>query len=88
MKAHIAGPTSPALAGLIRLFEERGYLVSQSDQVPPDADLYLFVVGHEAMQHLDHGLVVLDLRCDPDLEMAAWRVCPPRWHSELEAEHS
>jgi hypothetical protein len=46
--------------------------VSHSEQVPPDADLYLFAVGHEAMQHLDHGLVVLDLRRDPDLEMAAW----------------
>ena len=28
--------------------------------------------GHEAIKQLNRGLVVLDLRCDPNLEMAAW----------------
>ena len=72
MKVHIASPISPAPAGLIRLFEERGYLVSYSEQVPSDAALYLFGVGHEALRYLTHGLVVLDLRSDPDLELSAW----------------
>jgi hypothetical protein len=72
VKVHITGLTSPEQFNLIRLFEERGCAVSHSEQVPSDAALYLFCTGHEAMKHLTHGLVVLDLRWNPIPEMAAW----------------
>jgi len=72
MKAHVAGPTSPAASAVCCLLRERGDVVSYSDQVPLDADLYFFLGGHEAMKCLTHGLVILDLRHDTTLETAPW----------------
>lgn len=72
MKAHVAGPTSPTASAVCRMLRERGDVVSYSDQVPPDADLYFFIGGHEAMKRLTHGLVILDLRDDTSFETASW----------------
>ena len=72
MKAHVTGSTSPAAPAVCCLFRERGDVVSYSDQVPPDADLYFFLGGHEAMKCLAHGLIILDLRHDTTLEAAPW----------------
>jgi len=72
MKAHVAGSTASAASPVCRLLQERGDVVSYSDQVPPGADLYLFLGGHKAMKSLTHGLVILDLRHDTILEAAPW----------------
>ena len=59
-------------ADLVQWLEGEGAVVSQSEPVPLDADLYLFATGHPAMKTLKQGLVVLDLRHDPGLEGAPW----------------
>lgn len=72
MKVHLSGPKSTALLATADLFRLRGDQVSESDPVPLDADLYLFLAGHEAMKQLTHGLVVLDLRHGIDQDSAKW----------------
>jgi hypothetical protein len=75
VKLYLVGPTpSETRPAVTRPFQERGDSVSFSDQVPPDADVYLFCTGHEAMRHLTHGLVILDLRSQgvAALESAPW----------------
>ena len=72
MRIHMVSPPSAGLLSLMDQFQERDHVVSHSDQVPPDADLYFFCTGHEAMKHLTHGLVILDLRNDPGMESAGW----------------
>lgn len=42
------------------------------DEVPFDADLYVFCTGHNAIKHLTRGLVVADLRHEPALDAADW----------------
>ena len=72
MKVHLVGPPSPTLSSLAQLFQEHGDVVSHSEMVPADADLYWLCTGHEAIKQLHHGLVILDLRSDPGLEAASW----------------
>jgi hypothetical protein len=72
MKVHVVSPPSTRLTTLIDRFRERGDVVSHADECPPDADLYLFCRGHESMRQLSQGLVVLDLRHDPEMEAAGW----------------
>jgi hypothetical protein len=72
MKVHVAGPTSPTASAVCRILRERGYIVSHSDHIPPDADLYFFCGGHEAIKVLPHGLVILDLRGDTTFAAAPW----------------
>ena len=72
MRIHIVSPPSTSLLSLIDGIQARGNIVSHSDQVPPDADFYLFCTGHEAMKHLNHGWVCLDLRNDPEMDAASW----------------
>jgi hypothetical protein len=72
VKVCLVGLPSPELSSLKQLFVERGDIVTLCDPVPPEADLYIFGSGHEAIKHLTHGLVILDLRNDPALEAAPW----------------
>ncbi|MFN2224958.1 MAG: hypothetical protein ACK2UY_01600 [Anaerolineae bacterium] len=67
MRVHVVGPDT-----LAQRFQQRGDTVSYGQPVPPDADLYLFDRGDEAIKHLDRGLVVLDLRAAAGPAMAAW----------------
>jgi hypothetical protein len=70
MRMHLVGPiVSPTLA---RRLQARGDTLSQGRPVPPDADVYVFGRGDEVIRSLTHGLVILDLRADPDLVSAAW----------------
>ncbi len=66
MNVHLVGPMSPGLLAVVRLFQERGDSVLHSDEVAPDADVYFFCIGHDAIKCLTHGLVILDLRDDVD----------------------
>jgi hypothetical protein len=72
VKVHLVGEAEPTLLSLAQLFKEQGGVVSHSEGVPRDADLFLFRTGHDAIRHLTQGLVVLDLRDDVDLEAAVW----------------
>jgi hypothetical protein len=72
VKVHVIGQASQALSTLIHCLREQGHGVFESDSAAPDADVYLFRTSHEMMKRLTHGLVVLDLRDDPDLQSAAW----------------
>jgi hypothetical protein len=72
MKVHLVGSPPSQPSDLARLLQAGGHLVSHSEAVPPDADVYLFLMGHEAMKELTHGLVILDLRHEPGLEAAVW----------------
>jgi hypothetical protein len=72
MRIQIVSPPSTGPLPLIDRIQRHGYIVSHSNEVPPDADLYLFFSGHEAMKHLTHGWVFLDLRHAPGLNAANW----------------
>lgn len=72
MNVHLVGSPPPALLATFDLFQERGDAVSCSAEVPPDADVYFFYGGHEAMKQLARGLVILDLRDDITLGVAPW----------------
>jgi len=72
VKVHLVGSPSPELSATFQRLRERGDAVSSSAQVPPDADVYFFYDGHEAMKQLARGLVILDLRDDITLGIASW----------------
>lgn len=70
IRIYVCGPQVPA--SLVDLFQARGDVVSRGEPVPQDADLYLFRGGDERMKRLAQGLVILDLRGEPDLSSAHW----------------
>lgn len=70
MRVHLID--ARASSALARRLQARGDTLSQGEPVPLDADLYLFGSGNEAMRHLARGLVILDLRADPNLDSAPW----------------
>ncbi len=72
MRIHVVSPPSAHPTSLIDQYRQRGDVVTHSDQIPFDADLYVFCTGHNAIKHLTRGLVVADLRHGPDLEAADW----------------